>query len=197
MDRLVKTHKDCEVLALTGDCASLLTSRVSEDWNRWPQYYKFCVPGNHDSANTFIHLDRWHHNTPWIKRVKTLTFIGIDTSAGFGSVEDQIESLNYLVVRNCRGLVVLSHQWPKNKDVDMMCNILKKLTRGRKILFLHGHEHPSDFNGSAWYPNAKLNNIECCRSHVYSGVNNSRKGMGHSITWNPSEWTFDCVVVVP
>ncbi len=61
LNNLAELCSDCDVVALTGDCASLSTRQVPLEWDAWPQALKLAVAGNHDEPNTFELLESWVH----------------------------------------------------------------------------------------------------------------------------------------
>lgn len=59
LNSLAMSRRDCDVVALTGDCVSTTCRQLPEEWNHWPQAFKLSVPGNHgDDSETFRLLDK-------------------------------------------------------------------------------------------------------------------------------------------
>ena len=93
LHNLANALPDCHVLALTGDCTSSSFGQLDDSLNEWPQELKLSAPGNHDFVDTFDLLSAWKHRTPWLCRIEDLLFIGLDTSAGFHDVAEQLDTL--------------------------------------------------------------------------------------------------------
>jgi hypothetical protein len=181
---LALAYPQWDAIAITGDSQGILPA----NWNDWPQHLKLSVPGNHDSAKTFFHLNNWVHATPWFRRCKELVFLGIDTSDlknPFATLQDQLDPFWEEDIDGVFGFVLLTHQWPLDHELDQVGQLLRKFIHRNHLLILDGHNHP---RGTQWEPNASLGGIVCYRSTVISC--NPPKGNAHLITWNGNG--FDC-----
>jgi len=49
LSNLARAHPECDVIAVTGDCASKGNTQLPAEWNHWSQRLKLSVPGNHVS----------------------------------------------------------------------------------------------------------------------------------------------------
>ena len=47
LNNLALQHKECEVIALTGDVLSSTMEPLTATWNLWPHKLKLAVPGDH------------------------------------------------------------------------------------------------------------------------------------------------------
>lgn len=192
IDKLITQVPDCDVVAFTGDSTSGYTPFVPESWDEWPFKLKLSVPGNHDRNYSFKHLNSWHHQTPWSTLYKDLLFIGLPLK--HKGMDTFIRNISQYDIKLARGIVVLSHICPINTTWYDLGSVLKDLADYRKILLLHGHEHPVSFSGHNWENFNKIDNIKYYYlSHVCSSIP-TKRGIGHLITWNNYK-TFKCEVV--
>ncbi|HWN08016.1 MAG TPA: metallophosphoesterase family protein [Pyrinomonadaceae bacterium] len=182
VEDLALRHSGCEVVALTGDCTSKVTTQVPGEWDQWPQQLKLAVPGNHDLLHTFDLLPSWVTRTPWTSRLDDVIFLGIDSSIGLA---EQLAQLRLEAEGNA-GVVLLSHQWP---DFESLTEELCRFLAGRKLVVLHGHEHPKAFSGSLWEEFVLVNGIGGYRSNVCSSVSRMR-GIANLIIWESGQ--FEC-----
>ncbi len=164
------------------ECESTASLQLPEGWDKWPQALKLAVPGNHDSSNTFDTLLSWHHRTPWVSRLHDLVFIGIDSSQGFKEFSSQLSRLPRSELNGGSAVVLLSHQWPGTWNDKSIGDSLNELRNGRKLLVLHGHEHPPSFNGSLWESSGKIGSLTCYRSKI-TCCSRPKRGRAHLIEW--------------
>lgn len=187
LSNLADAHSKWDVVALTGDCAGVLPRH----WNDWPQPLKLSVPGNHDSPETFLHLTSWIHKTPWFRRYNDLAFLGIDTSdlsSPFGRLEEQLDTFWDEDITSVTAFVLLTHQWPRENEVNETSQLLAKFIDKRRLLVLDGHNHP---RGTRWKRSEALGPITCFRSTVISC--NVPKGNANLVTWNGSGFERETV----
>src|SRR6266699_3161675 len=98
LDRLSYSLADCYVIAITGACTSLFAPELGEPLNAWPLKLKLSVPGNHDCADSLDPLSEWTLRTPWSTLFNDVLFIGLNTSAGFNDVAEQLNTIESNVV---------------------------------------------------------------------------------------------------
>ncbi len=192
LDQLAHCLTECDVVALTGDCTSTTSDQLPEYWDDWPQPLKLSVPGNHDFSNTFDTLLNWCHRAPWVSRVNDLVLVGIDSADGFDDISSQLSQLATSELAAGSAVVLLSHQWPGSWNDDMIVDSLIKLTNGRPLLVLHGHEHPISFNGSLWDDSANLGSLKCYRSKV-TCCSRPLRGHAHFIRWENGAFDYSVV----
>lgn len=186
------TRRKCDVVALTGDCTSSFETRIPSAWNEWPQQYKFAVPGNHDHEDTFADLTEWtYEKDGWAKNVGPLGFVGVDTSENWGVAVKQLQRFGSDAFRSISAFVVLSHRWPNDNEVDRAGEALHSLAHDKPLVVLHGHDHPREFDGSLWEPEARLGRFPCCRSKVCSSA--TERGLAHYITWVNGQFSYERV----
>jgi 3',5'-cyclic AMP phosphodiesterase CpdA len=189
LTKLAIRRKDCDVIALTGDCTSSTMREIPAEWNEWPQRYKLAVPGNHDDVGTYASLTKWICGAPWKKELKDLTFVGLDTATDVTceNVNAQLRdvSASWLFTP---AVVVLLHQWPTYVDKVKFGALFRKYFRDKPSQFLHGHNHPSSFIGYEWHEREEVGEFCCYRSRIYSAKQNS--GLAHRIVWE--EGQFSC-----
>jgi hypothetical protein len=187
LDNLAYSLPDCDVIALTGDCTSLIRPRrLSDTLNAWPQKLKLSVPDNHDLADTFDLLSAWKHQTPWSTLFNDVLFIGLDSSRGFGNVAEQLSSTQ--PNNQANATVILSHRWPESNEINVLEKLLNQYVGNRPLLVLHGHAHPPSFDGLLWHEPSAIGDRAFYRSKVCSSVSRKR-GLGHLITWNGAGFT--------
>lgn len=190
LDRLVRELADVEVLAHTGDLVHAPEYAFNRGWDDWPQQHKLSVPGTHDGPRTYKRLSGWKkHDAPWHHRVGDLGFVGLDTSTGlvpFPRIDKLHPSKD---LHKFSGLVVLTHEYlsrpfksPDSLDSISVARSVMALSRGRPVLWLHGHDH-NEGEGLVWDEKTRLGELTFFRSNVYS-AHSSRKGCGHLITWD-------------
>jgi hypothetical protein len=120
-----------------------------------------------------------------------LAFLGLDTSDKnnpFGTLDDQLDPFWDEDITGVSAIVVLTHKWPIDDEVNEAGQSLAKFIDGRQLLVLDGHNHP---RGTKWETNATLSGIVCFRSTVISCK--APRGTGHVVTWNGNG--FDCEAV--
>ncbi|MXZ70853.1 MAG: hypothetical protein F4Z04_05010 [Acidobacteria bacterium] len=186
-----------DVVAVTGDCRSL-GNTPGEDWNGWPQPWKFCVRGNEDRTDTYDRLTRWNEqHGPWGVDVGRLRFIGVDRDASSGiglrQLRKQLEEMDGR--SDIESVVLLSHYRP---PFDEVVNGLDGLKRLRAVLGLHGHEHGKDTSvreiGSEWREEDSIGGVRVFRSNVYSAADRKR-GCAHRIRWDGEAYSCEQVRV--
>lgn len=187
LENLASAQKDCDVVALTGDCVSSSLRHVPKSWNVWPQPLLLAVPGNHDKPDTYKELGNWQVDPPYARRFNELIFMGL-SSPSKDEMADAIKASGCRKWKGCRGVAVLSHYCPKPAEVADLATTVRDILDLSTILFLHGHEHPSDFSGSKWSESA-ADSTKIYFSHVYSGAR-GRRGLGHRIEWDGSVFRF-------
>lgn len=184
---LAQSRPVTDVVAVTGDCASLVNKQLPADWNNWPQYLKLSVPGNHDFEETFDLLDDWVHCPPWVARVDGLVFIGVDTSMTFLGLQYQLDKLRSRA-NGGDAIVMLSHRWPSTAtDQRFTGEALKKFIGDRQLLLLHGHQHPYPFE-RLWDERATLGSLTCYRSQVSTSARH-RRGLVNIVSWENQRFT--------
>lgn len=181
LHNLAMTLSHCDVVALTGDCTSETCCQLPEQWDEWPQKLKLSVPGNHDLPHTFDQLRKWDSRAPWARRLRDLLFIGLDLRSPIG-VQGQIRSLGDVSTPDTQGVVLLSHFRPTPAEDGQLSSILHDLIGSRKLLILHGHEHPPEFRGAEWDSTGQSRDELYCRSKVCSSKT-ARRGLCHFVVW--------------
>jgi hypothetical protein len=184
LGNLAHICSDCDVIACTGDCASLRTPQVPADWNEWPQELKLAVPGNHDGPRTFELLDRWQAGTHWAWCSRSVLFLGLDNFCSSANTKllDQIDVAPYDAV------VALCHY----RLQEPLVTELAARSTAKPLLILHGHEHPTGFGGTEWAVSDLANKARCFRSNVFSS-HSARRGTGQLIEWDGE--SFSCTAV--
>ena len=186
-----------DIVAVTGDCQST-SGRPGDDWNAWPQQWKFFVPGNHDGPDTFDTLSSWtRRDTPWWYNRDPLRFIGVgrdpNSEEGRTELNEQLRATRKR--RGIRSVVLLSHYMPQLEEVVRGVRAMNGL---RSILVLHGHNHPADSEmgkfGTEWEEKA-IEGVSVFRSRVYSAAS-QRRGCAHRIEWNGGRYWCRQVVVM-
>ena len=183
LEALAISQEHTDVIALTGDCASGMTTQVPATWNDWPQKLKLSVPGNHDRNETFNLLYQWTHKTPWVQQLGDLTFIGLNTSKDCLEIKEQLDGLDLSCKAAGSAVVILSHRWPDETDSRRLGGAIRKLASHHPVLVLHGHDHPEHFSGSLWDRTARLGELNFFRSKVCSSVSQKR-AIANLITWD-------------
>ena len=183
LNRLAYEQSDCDVVVHTGDCLSATTKILPEKWDKWPQKYKFAVPGNHyDHSNSYSRLRTWTYQTPWAQPVQDILFVG----CGLGSWERVGDSLRNLLYHRSgyKALVLAGHEPPENGE---LMRLLGEWLKTGQLLLLHGHDHLCGFESH----NSEVSNgNRVYRSRVCSS---DPRGFGYRITW--SDGTFSCIGV--
>ncbi len=175
---------DCDVVAVTGDCVSQSCDRVPAEWDDWPQELKLSVPGNHDLPYTFDLLNSWYWHTPWARQFRDVLFVGLDSLLPH-DIEKHLASV---CCDSPRAIALLCHERPRLEDAAL-ADVLLAFIGSRRLLVLHGHEHPSGFSGAEWDESGRLGQNTYCRSKICSSVS-SRRGLCHLIEWSGN--SFHC-----
>lgn len=194
LDVLARAETGCAAVLCTGDVTSATLRQLPSSWNNWPQPTKLLVPGNHDTADTFMALSGWVRHAPWAIAVADLLFVGLDTAEGFDTTLEQLEHL-FRAGRAAEsvGVVLLSHRWPVGPHVTQLGVGLAAIFGDRPTLYCHGHDHPNTFNGSLWTDAEELGPFICTRSQVCSCARGVR-GLAHRITWATRRFFCEPVV---
>lgn len=176
LDDLVTTGQHhYDVIALTGDCVSPYTDHVPIEWDKWPQKLKLAVPGNHgDHSNAFSLLSTWVHPPPWVRYFGDLAFIGLNMTSEASCISF-VASVE--IDADTAAVVVLSH----NRVRRDLGACLSDLAGPRKLLLLHGDEHPAE--GVEWDVSGNFNGRKYYRSNVCS-CTSSCKGLAQIIEWS-------------
>lgn len=192
IEKLALDLSDCDVVALTGDCTSLTTTKVPKEWDSWPHRLKLAVPGNHDPEDAFDSLSTWRCVPPWVASIDGIGFVGLDTSVDLDWFEEGLARAVSSFLPSISAIVVLTHRWPHENGMDKVGEASRDACRGRSVLILHGHDHPAWFPGSLWERGSRLGDLVCSRSQVYSAADGKR-GMAHLISFKNG--AFGCAPV--